>query len=109
SGDITLTASQSLFRSSMIGALFKITHSGQLATASISAENTFSDPIRITGVDSARRFAIIITGTWSGTVTLQYSVAEPGSWVDATLGTFTGNVAMSYDDTLDNQDIYYRI
>jgi hypothetical protein len=42
-------------------------------------------------------------------VTLQDSVGNPGDWVDATSGTFTTNAAISYDDTLDNQVIYYRI
>lgn len=108
-GDITLTASQSLFRSTMVGTLFKVTHTGQSAAASINGQDQFSDPIRISGVDTARVFAVIITGTWSATVTLQYSVSEPGSWVDATLGTYTSNTAIAYDDTLDNQVIYYRI
>lgn len=109
SGDITLTASQSLFKSSQVGALIKLTQTGQSATVSISAENTFSSPIRVTGVDGARQFAIIITGTWVATVTLQYSVGAVGSWVDAPAGSYTANTALSYDDTLDNQIIYYRI
>lgn len=108
-GDITLTASQSLFRASMGGTLFKITHTGQRATASLSGADQFSDYIRVTGVDATRQFALILTGTWSATVTLQYSVSEPGSWVDATSGTFTANTAIAYDDTLDNQVIYYRV
>lgn len=108
-GDITLTASQALFRSTMVGTLFKVTHTGQSATASLNGADQFSAAIRITGVDSARQFAVIITGTWVATVTLQYSVGAPGSWVDATSGTFTSNIAIAYDDTLDNQDIYYRI
>lgn len=108
-GDVTLTASQALFRSSMVGGLFKIVHTGQTVSASLSGEDQFSDPIKITGVDAARNFAIRLGGSWTATVTLQYSVSEPGSWVDATSGTFGNNVAIGYDDTLDNQVIYYRI
>lgn len=109
SGDITLTSSAALFKSTQIGTLYKLTQTGQSAVESFTAENQFSDPIRITGVDGARGFAVILTGTWSATVTLQYSVGEPGSWVDASLGTYATNTAITYDDTLDNQVIYYRI
>lgn len=109
SGDTTLTASAALFRTTHVGALFKLEQTGQSATAEITAANQFSDPIRVTGVDGTRAFAVIITGTWVGTITLQYSVGAPGDWVDATSGTFTSNVAISYDDTLDNQILFYRI
>jgi hypothetical protein len=109
SGDTVLTASASLFRSTHVGALFKLEQTGQLQTADITASDQYSDPIRVTGVDGTRAFAVIITGTWVGTINLQYSVSAPGDWIDATSGTFTGNTAISYDDTLDNQVIYYRI
>ena len=108
-GDITLTASQSLFKSTQVGTLFKLTQTGQSASASISAENTFSSPIRVTGVDGARQFAVVITGTFSATVTLQYSIGAVGSWVDAPSGSYTTPTGIAYDDTLDNQIIYYRI
>lgn len=109
SGDITLTASESLFRATQVGALFKLVQSGQAQEVSVTASDQWSAPIRVTGIDGTRVFAVIITGTWVGTVTLQYSVANPGDWVDAASGSFTANAAISYDDTLDNQIIYYRI
>jgi len=109
SGDTTITSSQAMFKSTQIGALLKLVHTGQLKDASLNGEDQFCDPIRIVGLDGTRAFAIIATGTWTGTLTLQYSVSEPGDWVDAPLGTFTSNLAISYDDTLDNQIIYYRI
>lgn len=106
-GDITLTASKALFRTSSVGALYRIQSSGQTVTESINADNTFSDPIRVAGVEGQRAFGITITGTFTATVTLQYSVAEPGSWVDVT--TYTTEQSLSYNDDLDNQIIYYRI
>ncbi len=109
SGDTTLTASAPLFKSTQVGTLFSLTQPGQTEDVVLTAQNQFSDPIRITGVDAARQFAVIITGTWTGTVTLQYSLAAPGNWVDATSGSYTSNVSVAYDDTLDNQVIYYRI
>lgn len=109
SGDTTLTASAALFKSTNVGSLFRITQSGQLADVSVTAEDQFSAPIRVIGTGGSRAFAVIITGTWTATVTLQYSVGSPGDWVDATSGTWTTNTAISYNDTLDNQVIYYRI
>lgn len=109
SGDTTLTASSPLFKSTQVGALFKLTHTGQLEDAELNGADQFCDPIRVTGIDGTRSFAVIATGTWVGTLTLQYSISEPGDWVDAPSGAFTTNVSISYDDTLDNQVIYYRL
>lgn len=106
-GNVTLTASRNLFRSGHVGALFRLTSAGQLVTATISAEDNFTDPIRVVGVGGQRAFSIILSGTWSADVTLQYSIGEPGSWVDAE--TFTANIASSYNDELDDQILYYRI
>jgi hypothetical protein len=106
-GDVTLTASKAFFRTTHVGALFRIQSTGQTVTESINAADTFSDPIRVAGVEGQRLFGITIAGTFTATVTLQYSVGEPGNWVDVT--TYTTEQSTSYDDGLDNQIIYYRI
>lgn len=106
-GEITLTASKPIFRTGHVGALFRVESSGQRVEASISADDTFSDPIRVVGVGEERRFSISITGTWSGTVTVQYSVGEPGAWIDYL--TYAANTAAAAVDGQDNQIIYYRI
>ena len=112
-GDITLTASAALFRSTHApsanssGALFRLTSEGQTVSADIGAEDTFTDSIRVTGIDASRAFSISLTGTWSATVTLQRSFDDGASWVDVT--TYASNQTITYDDGLDNQDIRYRI
>lgn len=115
-GNITLTASAPMFRTGHVGALFQITSIGQQVVESITAENVFSDPIRITGVDSGRIFTITITGlTGTGSeVTLQRSLDEPGNWEDVSTGgspasPWTANATRTYNDNLDNQIVYYRI
>ena len=108
SGDVTLTASKALFKSGHVGALFRHASVGQNVSVAITAEDTFSDPIRVTGVGEGRRFGITITGTFTATVTVQYSVNEPGSWVDLTT-TYTVATSTTYLDEQDNQVIYYRI
>lgn len=107
SGDIALTASKSLFKTGHVGALWRIDSFGQTVADSFSAENDFSGHIRVTGIAGQRAFGIQITGTFVATLTLQYSVAEPGNWVD--VASYTTPTSTSYNDTLDNQIIYYRI
>lgn len=104
-GDITLTASKALFRSTHVGALFRIESVGQLVELDISGDNQFTGHIKITGTD--RVFSIVKDGTWSATLTLQRSVSEPGSWVD--VATYTTAGTTTYNDGLTNQVIYYRI
>jgi len=106
-GDITLTASQALFRSTNVGSLYRIQSTGQTVTTEIGAQDTFTDPIRVAGVEGQRAFGITLSGTFTATVTLQYSVGEPGSWVD--VQSYTTATSVNYNDELDNQIIYYRI
>lgn len=108
SGSGTLTASQALFRSTHVGALFRLASSGQTVAQTITAASQWSDPIRVTGIENARIFSIIISGKAdTSTVTVQRSIGDVGDWQDVT--TYTLNTSTSYDDGLDNQIIYYRI
>ena len=107
SGDVQITASKSYFKPTNVGSLLRIQSVGQVVSKSISSDNNFSDPIRVAGVGGQRSFGISISGTFSATLTLQYSVSEPGNWID--VGTYTTPTSTSYDDGLDNQIIYYRI
>lgn len=106
-GLITLTASKALFKPTNFGSLYRIDSVGQNVTASIAAQNTFTSYIRVAGVDTGRVFTVVISNTFVGTVTLQYSVGAPGAWVD--VKSWTAPVAEAYNDSLDNQVIYYRI
>lgn len=105
-GDITLTASQSLFKTGHVGALFRLTSVGQRIEAALSGEDQWSNDVRITGVGAGQRsFAYTITGTYTATLTLQRSVGESGAWVD--VQTISGSG--TYNDGLDNQIVFYRI
>lgn len=107
-GDVTLTASRPLFKSTHVGALFRLTSVGQNVVTTFTGADQYSDPIRVTGIDDQRIFTIAVTGTFSITHTLQRSVDEVGSWVDVWTDYTTGGTS-TYDDGLDNQIIYYRI
>lgn len=107
-GNITLTASKALFKSTHVGALFSLTSSSQAVTASISAENVFTSSIRITGLAATRAFAIKITGTFTATVVLQQSF-DNVTWSDVPTKSYSAAATDSYNDSVDNAIIYYRI
>lgn len=107
SGQITVTASAATFKAGHVGALFRLSSQGQRVESNLTAENTYTGAIRVTGVDKTRIFQVIRAGTWSGTLTLQRSIGEIGSWED--VNTYNGNGTKSFNDELDNSIVYYRI
>jgi hypothetical protein len=115
-GNITLTSSRPIFynthapNTDSAGALFSITSQGQAVEQTITAQNTFTNAIRVTGVDAGRVFTIVIDEDSGGsaTYTLQRSLeSEDGPWTDVL--SRTADTTETYDDTLDNQIAWYRI
>lgn len=107
SGSTTLTASRAYFKTTNIGSLFRLASLGQTVSVSAAAAAVETAPIRVTGIDNGRVFSISITGTWTATIKLQRSVGAPGDWTDVV--AYTTNQSTTYDDTFDNQIIYYRL
>lgn len=108
SGNTTLTASAAYFNTQHVGAMFKVSHSGQQVLQSLSSEDSYIDPIRIAGIGNDRDFSFIISGTWVGTITLQRSYDGPDTgYVPVT--TYTANGTVSYNDTDDNSIYWYRL
>lgn len=107
-GDITVTASVPTFASTHVGAIFSLTASGQTRSVSVTAQNTFSSSITITGTSTARAMGLVITGlTGTGTtITLQQST-DNATFSDYT--AYTTDQSTTVNDGLDNQTIYYRI
>ena len=88
SGEITLTSSKAYWKTSMVGELYKLTSSGQTVSESITAEDTFTDSIYVTGIGSSRKFSINITNTFTATVTMQRSV-DDATWENVSSYTST--------------------
>lgn len=108
SGNTTLTASRAYFKSTHVGCLFRLFSSGQQTSDSLGGDDTFTSAIRVTGVSGDRTFNYAITGTWTGTLTLQRSLDGPDSgFVNVT--TFTSNTTSTYNDGLANSIVWYRI
>lgn len=106
-GTVTLTASGSLFHSTHVDSLIRLTSTGQQAAATFTADGQDSDYVQVTGVGTQRILTVIVSGTFTGTITLQRSVGDPGSWIN--IKNYTTGGTDSYDDDLDNQIIYYRL
>lgn len=108
SGNVTLQASAPYFQATNIGSLFRLTSEGQRVTASVIAENQFTNAIRVAGVGNDRIFTVSITEVGAATFTLQRSLASStGPWSDAQQWTATTTVP--FNDGLDNQIAWYRL
>lgn len=107
SGNVNLTSSKPYFKTNHVGALFRLTQTGQTKTASASGDDQFTDEVRVSGLKAVRNVGIVIAGTWTGTVSLEASLGSPGSWV--VVKTWTANVSETFNDELDNQIVYYRL
>lgn len=107
-GGITLTASTPFFQAGHVGTVFSMASVGQQVTAALTAQNTFTNAVEVTGIGTSRNLIITTTGVWVGTLTLQYSVGAPGAWVTAATYT-TNQTAVVYNDGFANDIIYYRI
>lgn len=108
SGTVSLLASAALFRSTQVGAIFRLESNGQTVGRSFTAQLQESNSIRVTGVGGSRAFTIAISGTFVMTITLQRSIGDTGVWED-TATTYTAPTTVSFNDGLDNQIIAYRL
>lgn len=110
-GDITVTASTPIFRSTLVGGIFSITSVGQTVTKAATALNdATSSSFKVTGVGTDRAFTIVLTGFFDGTrtVILEQSF-DQASWSAVPAETWAAAITTSFNDTLDNQIIFYRL
>ena len=109
-GNGTLTASEPYFKSTMVGRLFRLFHSGQSVDADFTGEDQQGDPVRVSGVGTARNVTRTVTGTWSGTIYFQTATDDgsgnPTGWVDS--AAITSNLAQTITIPDDNVIKYVR-
>jgi len=109
-GNVILTASNPIFRSTHVGALFSLTSASQKVSASIVAANVFTSSIRVIGVGDTRTFLITVSNTFNATAQLQASIgSNAGPWNDVVGVSWAAPFTGTYKDGLSNQLIYYRI
>lgn len=119
-GNTTLTADKPFFKATHVGAIFRLFNPGYHGTFLLGAEDTYTDPWRVTGIHSTspnytdRAFAFTISGTWVGSLYLQRSFDGPDSgFADWSGGGSsnpqTGNGTINDADVDNNSIIYYRV
>lgn len=107
SGTVVLTASRPLFYSGHNNTIWRLTHQTSQVEVNVSAEDTFTDPIRVSGIEDERTFRYVVASGLTGTtVTIQRAFGQPSGWVDYEVVTAgAGNL----NDERANEIIYYRI
>ena len=111
-GNTTLTSDQPFFKSTHVGALFRLFHNNTVQTVKISADNTFSDPLRINAIGDDNDYNINLSGTWLGTLTIERSLDSDNSGFSANqtkAPADAGDNAIITPSTLDNVVFYDRI
>lgn len=115
SGFAEITASEPVFKTEHQGgafgpgALFRIASQGQVVTDTQgSAVDVETDPIRVVGTGDAREFGIIVEGTGTWLVKLEFAFDSAGPWNLQGL-TWSSAVSTTFNDGQDDQIIYYRL
>jgi hypothetical protein len=116
-GTTTLTASENIFTSSHVGALVRLVPGGHSLTTVLAGQDVYSEPLRVLAVGASSVFAISVTGTWVGTLTLEQSLTGPDDGFAPYVGlshavsTTTGNIAenVTPGTTLDNVEFWVRM
>lgn len=124
-GNGTLTAEKAFFKSTNVGSLFRLFHTGQKVVSKLAGAGQYSDPIEVTGISALaetypwddRNWTYTVTGTWAGTLKVYRSFDGPDHGYSeyrntsgaSTIG-FTGNVTdQANTDSDDNAIVWYRI
>jgi hypothetical protein len=127
-GNTTMDANIPFFSPLHVGALFRLTHSGQSGEWALGALNAVTDAVKVTGIndtgnytaDNERRVVFTVSGSWAGRITIERSFDGPdfgfkkasvqrvavvaGAGLLADTGTFTTTI----DDLEDNLQVWYR-
>lgn len=110
-GNITLTASRPLFKSTHVGALFRLVHTDQHTSHVFTGAGQYTGNIRVTGAGNDDHFDFTrnsLTGTGTR-LTVQMSKDAPGDWTDISSATTSGTVEQTPDGSYANLIRYYRV
>ena len=111
-GNTTLTSNRNFFEASHIGSLIRIFSMGQTVVTLLSEEDTWSEPIRVSGVgDAARSVTIARSGTWSGELRVErsYDSATSGfQLLTAATAKFTSNGSFIFEENITTV-AWYRV
>lgn len=106
-GNGTLTASTDFFRSTHVGAIFKVIHPAQAVTKTFNALSQVSNSIKVTGAGAARAFSFSLSGVTAGQGASIQMSTDNVIWYGYA-GQYVADQTGSINDGRDNQTIYYR-
>lgn len=96
-GLTTMTADQNYFKSSDLRRLIRLTQPGQYVKRAFNKAGLVSKSIKVTGIGVDRAFTVAITGTFTGTVTLERSVGNENAF--SKVITYTAANTDTYNDS----------
>ncbi|TIN03880.1 MAG: hypothetical protein E5Y38_06370 [Mesorhizobium sp.] len=120
-GNTTLTSDLPFFKSSHVGALFRVFNESVNQSYKLGANGAYTNPFRVTGVQTGnyndRNWTYTVSGTWVGTLRWQRSFDGedqgfkrfPYNNASSTID-ITGNLgATNNDDEDDNSVVWYKL
>lgn len=109
-GVTTLDASSAIFTSSHVGSLVRIVPEARDITLLIAGEEEYTDPMRIFGIGTAKNFSFVMSGTWVGTLSLEYNFSA-GDTGFAQNSTYVANATVNSTPgtEYDNVPWYVRV
>lgn len=113
SGNTTLTADRPFFTPQHVGALFRVFLPGRNQAFKLGADGAFTPTWRVNGVGTDNDFTVVLSGTWSGTLSMQRSYDGPDEgFIDLGVGyyyTGNGSNTVTPGSAHDNVIAWYRI
>lgn len=107
SGNTTMSASRPFFKTTHVGALFKLFHEGQKVAETVSDSDQFTPAVRVSGPEAVdRTVTYTVNGTWVGDLRRQRSSDGPDTGF-VNISTLTTNGTGSFDDTV-TSTMWYR-
>jgi hypothetical protein len=121
-GNATMRSDAPFFKSSMVDTLVTIFHNGQSGNWALGNLDATTDAIEVTGVSDTglatatdeRTVTVTVTGTWSGTLTIERSFDGPDIGFKPVTTNFldptrSSNFDTGINDDDDNIKVWYRV
>lgn len=120
-GNTSLTSDLPFFKATHVGALFRLFNEGVDQTYKLGADDSYTDPLRVTGVVTSnyddRNWFYTVSGVWSGTLKWKRSFDGPDTGFkdfpyeqSSSTIPITGNLGSTQnDDDDDNAIVYYKL
>lgn len=110
-GNISLTADAPFFRAEHVGALFELSHNNIDVDVFLAGDDEYSDHIIVSGIDTTtnehRLISYSVSGTWAGSLTLQFSYDQGLTWAPE-FDITANQSSASYKVAGDNAEVWVR-